>query len=132
MSTRKPSARALTDSGMPASPEATEPPLKQLRGLRLQVLEIIDEVLGDSSQATDAVREELRRHIAAHPGRPEEALLEHLSSLRSEQPARKTSQSHRTTRPPKASRSPSTQTASTHTASTQAARVLRRCSGTTC
>ncbi|MDP9903627.1 EAL domain-containing protein [Arthrobacter bambusae] len=87
MSTRKPSARALTDSGMPASPEATEPPLKQLRGLRLQVLEIIDEVLGDSSQATDAVREELRRHIAAHPGRPEEALLEHLSSLRSEQPA---------------------------------------------
>lgn len=87
MSTRKPSARALTDSGMPASPEATEPPLKQLRGLRLQVLEIIDEVLGDSSQATDAVREELRRHIAAHPGRPEEALLEHLASLRSEQPA---------------------------------------------
>ncbi|MGO4473819.1 EAL domain-containing protein [Arthrobacter sp. M-10] len=87
MSTRKPSARALTDSGMPASPEATEPPLEQLRGLRLQVLEIIDEVLGESSQATDAVREELRRHIAAHPGRPEEALLEHLASLRSEQPA---------------------------------------------
>ncbi|MCZ9882343.1 EAL domain-containing protein [Arthrobacter sp. B2a2-09] len=83
MSTRKPS---LTNAGMRASPETVEPPLQQLRGLRRQVLEIIDEVLGDSSQATDAVREQLRQHIAAHPGRPEEALLEHLSSLRSEQP----------------------------------------------
>ncbi|GAA3310061.1 EAL domain-containing protein [Arthrobacter ramosus] len=84
MSTRKPS---LTNAEMRASPETVEPPLEQLRGLRLQVLEIIDEVLSDSSQATDAVREQLRQHIAAHPGRPEEALLEHLSSLRSEQPA---------------------------------------------
>ncbi|GAA5193102.1 hypothetical protein GCM10023346_16870 [Arthrobacter gyeryongensis] len=84
MSTKKPS---LTDAGMRASPETVEPPLEQLCGLRLQVLEIIEEVLSDSSQATDAVREELRQHIAAHPGRPEEALLEHLSSLRSEQPA---------------------------------------------
>ncbi|GAA4026993.1 hypothetical protein GCM10023063_05010 [Arthrobacter methylotrophus] len=50
--------------------------------LALQVLEIIDEVLADSSQATEAVREQLRWHIAAHPGHPEEALLEHLTSLR--------------------------------------------------
>ncbi len=86
MSTRKPSFRALTNSGMRASPETVEPPLEQLRGLRRQVLEIIDEVFSDSSQATDAVREQLRQHIAAHPGRPEEALLDHLFSLRSQQP----------------------------------------------
>lgn len=84
MSKRKPS---LNNAGMRASPETVEPPVKQLRGLRRQVLEIIDEVLSDSSQATDAVREQLREHIAAHPGRPEEALLEHLTSLRSEQPS---------------------------------------------
>ncbi|GAB2741433.1 EAL domain-containing protein [Arthrobacter bambusae] len=87
MSTRKPSFLALTNAGMRASPENVEAPIEQLRGLRLQVLEIIEEVLSDSSQATEAVREQLRQHIAAHPGRPEEALLEHLSSLRSEQPA---------------------------------------------
>jgi EAL domain-containing protein (putative c-di-GMP-specific phosphodiesterase class I) len=86
MSTRKPSFLALTNAGRRASPESVEPPLEQLRGLRRQVLEIIEEVLSESSQATDAVREQLRQHIAAHPGRPEEALLEHLSSLRSEQP----------------------------------------------
>ena len=86
MSTRKPSFLALTDAGRRASPETVDPPLEQLRALRRQVLEIIDEVLSDSSQATDTVREQLRQHIAAHPGRPEEALLEHLSSLRSQQP----------------------------------------------
>ncbi len=86
MSTRKPSYFALTDAGLRASGETAERPLKQLSGLRRQVLEIIDEVLSDSSQATDAVREQLRQHIAAHPGHPEEALLEHLSELRSEQP----------------------------------------------
>jgi EAL domain-containing protein (putative c-di-GMP-specific phosphodiesterase class I) len=83
MSKRKPS---LNNAGMRASPETVEPPVEQLRGLRRQVLEIIDEVLSDSSQATDAVREQLRQQIAAHPGRPEEALLAHLTSLRSEQP----------------------------------------------
>ncbi|MEW1822996.1 EAL domain-containing protein [Arthrobacter sp. NPDC080031] len=83
MSKRKPS---LNNTGMRARPETVEPPVMQLRGLRRQVLEIIDEVLSDSSQATDAVREQLRQHIAAHPGRPEEALLAHLTSLRSERP----------------------------------------------
>ncbi len=86
MSTRKPSYFALTDPGLRAGGETAERPLKQLSGLRRQVLEIIDEVLSDSSQATDAVREQLRQHIAANPGHPEEALLEHLSELRSEQP----------------------------------------------
>ncbi len=86
MSTQKPSFLALTAAAMRASPEVVEPPRDQLSGLRSQVLEIIDEVLADSSQATDAVREQLRRHVAAHPGRPEEALLEHLSSLRTQQP----------------------------------------------
>ncbi|MCI0140008.1 EAL domain-containing protein [Arthrobacter bambusae] len=86
MSPRKPSHFALTDAGLRASGKTVERPLKQLSGLRRQVLEIIDEVLSDSSQATDAVREQLRQHIAAHPGHPEEALLEHLSELRSEQP----------------------------------------------
>lgn len=87
MSTRKPSFLSSTDAGGQAGQKAVEPPLEQLRGLRLQVLEIIDEVLAESSQATEAVREQLRQHIAAHPGRPETALLEHLSSLRSEQAA---------------------------------------------
>lgn len=87
MSTRKPSFLASTDAGGQVGPKAAEPPLDQLRGLRLQVLEIIDDVLADSSPAPEAVRERLRQHIAAHPGHPEEALLAHLSSLRSEQPA---------------------------------------------
>jgi EAL domain-containing protein (putative c-di-GMP-specific phosphodiesterase class I) len=85
MSTQEPPFLALTNARTRASPETVEPPHVQLRALRLQVLEIIDEVLSDSSQATDAVREELRRHIAAHPGHPEEALLEHLTSLRQQQ-----------------------------------------------
>ena len=83
---RKPSFLASTDAGGQAGQKAVEPPLEQLRALRLQVLEIIDEVLAESSQATEAVREQLRQHVAAHPGHPEEALLAHLSSLRSEQP----------------------------------------------
>ncbi|MCX2747037.1 EAL domain-containing protein [Arthrobacter sp. MI7-26] len=84
MSTQKPPFLALTNA-MHASP-AFVGPRDELGGLRSQVLEIIDEVLADSSQATDAVREQLRRHVAAHPGHPEEALLEHLSSLRTQQP----------------------------------------------
>lgn len=86
MSTQKPSFLALTNAETQTGPETVDPPRVQLRELRLQVLEIIDEVLADSSQATEAVREQLRRHIAAHPGRPEEAVLAHLSSLRQQQP----------------------------------------------
>lgn len=86
MSTQKPSFLALTNAGMRASPEFVEPPRDELGGLRGQVQEIIDEVLADSSEATDAVRQQLRRHVAAHPGRPEDALLEHLSSIGTQQP----------------------------------------------
>ncbi|WAH95927.1 EAL domain-containing protein [Arthrobacter sp. MMS18-M83] len=85
MSTQKPSFLALTNA-MHASPGFVAARRDELGGLRSQVLEIIDEVLADSSQATDAVREQLRRHVAAHPGHPEEALLKHLSSLRTQQP----------------------------------------------
>jgi len=82
MSTQKPASLALTAAGTRASPSGR--PAEDVAALRRQVLEIIDEVLADSSPATADVREQLRQHVAAHPGRPEEALLEHLSSLRPE------------------------------------------------
>ncbi|MEZ2388315.1 EAL domain-containing protein [bacterium RCC_150] len=85
MSTQKHTSLALTNAGTRASPAPSGSPRDDSRALRAQVLEIIDEVLSDSSAATAEVREQLRAHVAAHPGRPEEALLEHLTALRPEQ-----------------------------------------------
>ncbi|MFH5878504.1 EAL domain-containing protein [Arthrobacter sp. NA-172] len=92
MSTQKPSVLALTDAQGRAAPETSGLPATSglpvggdLSVLRRQVQEIIDEVLADTSPASAEVREQLSRHVDAHPDQPEKALLEHLTSLRPEE-----------------------------------------------
>lgn len=85
MSPQNPSFRAEREAGEHLAPEALKPKAGDgWTGLRGQAQEIVDEVLADSSVAAAAVREQLRQRVAAHPGRPERALLEHLSVLRPE------------------------------------------------
>lgn len=50
-------------------------------GIRRQAAEIIEAVLAQTAPENAAVRDQLRKHNAAHPGRPEVALAEHLASL---------------------------------------------------
>ncbi|MET4095014.1 5'-deoxynucleotidase YfbR-like HD superfamily hydrolase [Arthrobacter sp. UYCu712] len=52
-----------------------------LEPLRRQVSAIIDEILADTAPEDAEVREKLRRHVYANPGRPEKALLGHLHSM---------------------------------------------------
>ena len=52
-------------------------------GIRRQASEIIQAVLSDPAPEQARARDMLRGHVAAHPGHPEIALAEHLSSLRS-------------------------------------------------
>lgn len=52
-------------------------------GIRRQAAWIVEQVLADRASKHDGVRERLRERLAAHPGRPEIALAEHLASLRS-------------------------------------------------
>lgn len=52
-------------------------------GIRRQAREIINAVLSDPAPEQAGIRDQLREHLAAHPGNPEKALAEHLSSLRS-------------------------------------------------
>ena len=51
-------------------------------GIRHQAARIIDAVLADKAPEHDRARELLRQHIAAHPGHPELALVEHLTALK--------------------------------------------------
>jgi hypothetical protein len=57
----------------------TEPP-KGLIGR--QAKEIIDEVLAPGGECDEAVRQGLRRQVAALPGSPAQALLEHVLAIR--------------------------------------------------
>ncbi|MCX2747035.1 EAL domain-containing protein [Arthrobacter sp. MI7-26] len=50
--------------------------------IRRQAEEIIDSVLSGSGPDQADIREQLRQCLAAHPGRPETALLEHLVNTR--------------------------------------------------
>lgn len=52
-------------------------------GIRRQAAWIIETVLADPSPGQAHVRGMLREHVAAHPGRPDIALAEHLTALRS-------------------------------------------------
>jgi hypothetical protein len=52
-----------------------------LEPLRKQVSEIIDAILAGKSPDEAELREQLRRHVVQHPGRPEKALLGHLISV---------------------------------------------------
>ena len=51
-------------------------------GIRHQAARIIDAVLADTAPDHDRARELLRQQIAAHPGNPERALMEHLLALK--------------------------------------------------
>jgi hypothetical protein len=51
-------------------------------GIRHQAVRIIDAVLADTAPEHDRARELLRQQIAAHPGNPERALMEHLVALK--------------------------------------------------
>ncbi len=46
--------------------------------LRVQVLEIIQEVLGGTCPEQAEVRARLRTHVEGNPGAPERAILKHL------------------------------------------------------
>lgn len=50
--------------------------------IRRQAAEIIDSVLAGSGPEQAEIRDQLRECVAAHPGRPEAALLEHLMAIR--------------------------------------------------
>jgi hypothetical protein len=47
-----------------------------------QASEIIDDVLDPGSACDEKIRQGLRRHVAARPGRPDLALLDHVLALR--------------------------------------------------
>jgi hypothetical protein len=49
--------------------------------LHIQVSEIIAAILAGKSPDEAELREQLRRHVARHPGRPEKALLAHLIAV---------------------------------------------------
>jgi hypothetical protein len=51
-------------------------------GIRRQAREIINEVLSEPEPEQAGIRDQLRAHLAAHPGNPEIALAEHLRCLR--------------------------------------------------
>lgn len=51
-------------------------------GIRHQAARIIDAVLADDAPEHARARELLRQQIAAHPGSPERALMEHLAALK--------------------------------------------------
>lgn len=59
---------------------ATAHPQRYLIGR--QAKEIIDDVLEPGSECDEEIRQVLRRHVAARPGRPDLALLEHVLAVR--------------------------------------------------
>ena len=67
----------------PADPGAAGPVSDDVPGIRKQAAEIIDAVLSGSAPEQASARDQLREHLAAHPGRPDIALVEHLTALRS-------------------------------------------------
>src|SRR6185312_15560810 len=74
---------ASSESHPPADPAPGGPCRNDTSGVRRQAAAIIDTVLSDPSPEQGRVRDQLREHLAAHPGHPETALKEHLISLRS-------------------------------------------------
>jgi EAL domain-containing protein (putative c-di-GMP-specific phosphodiesterase class I) len=70
------------ESQPPADPGPGGPSRNDTAGVRRQASAIIDTVLSDPAPEQSRVRDQLREHLAAHPGHPETALKEHLISLR--------------------------------------------------
>jgi EAL domain-containing protein (putative c-di-GMP-specific phosphodiesterase class I) len=67
----------------PSDPEPVPPGAEGLPGLRRQAAWIVEQVLAEGAPEQSSIRGLLREHLAAHPGRPEVALAEHLDALRS-------------------------------------------------
>ena len=70
------------ESQPPADPAPGGPSRNDTAGVRRQASAIIDTVLSDPAPEQGRIRDQLREHLAAHPGHPETALKEHLISLR--------------------------------------------------
>ena len=81
---------SVEPSSTPGRPEEQDPAglvsgaehAASAAGIRHQAARIIDAVLADTAPEHDRARELLRQHIAAHPGHPELALVEHLTALK--------------------------------------------------
>jgi EAL domain-containing protein (putative c-di-GMP-specific phosphodiesterase class I) len=80
MSPNDPSLPALTRSRAKSRRSARLEPDPEVVALTMrgQSQEIIDSVLADPAPQGESARARLRGHIAAHPGKPERALLDHL------------------------------------------------------
>ena len=72
-----------TDSSYPAGAEASSQLSRDAPVIRKQSANIIDAVLSGSAPEEALARDRLREHLAAHPGRPDIALAEHLATFRS-------------------------------------------------
>lgn len=64
------------------SPLATASSSPQTDDIGRQAQEIIDDVLAPGSECEEAIRQGLRRHVAARPGRPDLAPLDHVLAVR--------------------------------------------------
>jgi hypothetical protein len=82
MPTDPPSFPARPGSRPPAGPVPARRYGDDASGIRRQAREIINAVLSDPAPEQAGIRDQLREHLAAHPGNPEKALAEHLRSLR--------------------------------------------------
>ncbi|MFF2031340.1 hypothetical protein [Arthrobacter sp. NPDC058192] len=80
---------SVEPSSRPGRPEIQDPDDRatgaehaaNAAGIRHQAARIIESVLADTTPEHGRVRELLRKQVAAHPGRPERALAEHLAAL---------------------------------------------------
>jgi hypothetical protein len=81
---------SVEPSSLPERPDSQDPDdlatgaehAANAAGIRHQAARIIEAVLADTAPEHGRARELLRQHVAAHPGRPELALVEHLAALK--------------------------------------------------
>ena len=69
-----------TDSLASVGAEASSQLSHDAPVIRKQSAQIIDAVLSGTAPEQASARDRLREHLAAHPGRPDIALAEHLSA----------------------------------------------------
>lgn len=82
MSIQQAALRVRAGNGPPAPAGTRMPTGDHVAGIREQAADIIEEVLAGTDPYQARARNELSRHLAAHPGRPEIALAEHLLAIR--------------------------------------------------
>jgi len=81
---------SVEPSSLPGRPEHQDPDdlaggagrAANAAGIRHQAARIIEAVLADTTPEHRRARELLRQQVAAHPGRPDLALVEHLAALK--------------------------------------------------